>query len=649
MHKKLRSLIAIVSLLMLTLVMLPSVAFADTMTFTATKDTHIKQIAPNSSAGGTANPITSDGNSDGAGSDQFALVGFDLSSLPSNATVTDADVEINVSNSSVDNHFAREVLRNWNESATWNATGTGTNWATAGANNTTSDIASTAFGTITANVSGYETFNVPLTTFSNWKNGTSHGFLVRSPSSNDDMKFTSREGSVGANRPKLVVQYTVADTTPPQTTIDSGPSGTVSSSSQNFSFSSNEAGSTFECSLDGAAYSSCTSPKSYTNLSYGSHTFNVKATDSSSNTDATPASRTFTVDVFDSDADGSPDDVDSEPTGGICNTGAGDIVIDRGDDIDATIDGTSRTGKKFCILSGEYNVNTSTTDGIIGQDQDQYLGISHPNQPQPRVYTTTEYNVFDLETDQSVTIDNLKIEGATAPNNWTDAKACQPSCGRGINQPGSDLTVTDSRITNNAAQGIGGAGTGLEIYRTEIDNNGYHQVFNSSTNQLEYVFFFQDDFESAAGMKSTSSFTIADSYIHHNPWTGVWCDIDCDTAIIQDNIIEHNGKTGIHIEISSATSTNPVDISGNTIQDNGDANYAWGNPNGVSIVNSSYVDVYNNILGNNNVHGVKVWWDKNRTNATSVLTDHINVYGNTLNGDTIDCSDDDDGANVSCQ
>jgi hypothetical protein len=87
------------------------------------------------------------------------------------------------------------------------------------------------------------------------------------------------------------------DITAPETTLDSGPSGTVSSSSASFAFSSSEANSTFECSLDGGAFALCTSPKSYTNLSNGSHTFSVRATDAAGNTDATPASRTFTVDV----------------------------------------------------------------------------------------------------------------------------------------------------------------------------------------------------------------------------------------------------------------------------------------------------------------------------------------------------------------
>jgi peptidoglycan/xylan/chitin deacetylase (PgdA/CDA1 family) len=85
------------------------------------------------------------------------------------------------------------------------------------------------------------------------------------------------------------------DTVAPDTSIASGPSGTVSSTSAAFGLSSNEAG-TFECQLDGTAWAACTSPKSYTGLGAGSHTFNVRAIDAGANTDATPAARTWTVD-----------------------------------------------------------------------------------------------------------------------------------------------------------------------------------------------------------------------------------------------------------------------------------------------------------------------------------------------------------------
>jgi hypothetical protein len=90
---------------------------------------------------------------------------------------------------------------------------------------------------------------------------------------------------------------TQADTTPPGTTIISGAADgeTLTVDSATFAFSSSEPNSTFECSLDGGAFTSCSSPKSYSNLSEGSHTFQVKATDPAGNTDASPASRTWRV------------------------------------------------------------------------------------------------------------------------------------------------------------------------------------------------------------------------------------------------------------------------------------------------------------------------------------------------------------------
>ena len=94
-----------------------------------------------------------------------------------------------------------------------------------------------------------------------------------------------------------------ADTTPPNTTIDSGPTGTTSSTSASFDFSSSETGSSFECRLDTAAFATCNSPKAYTGLSATTHTFEVRATDPAGNVDPTPASRTWTVDAPATSAD----------------------------------------------------------------------------------------------------------------------------------------------------------------------------------------------------------------------------------------------------------------------------------------------------------------------------------------------------------
>ena len=89
--------------------------------------------------------------------------------------------------------------------------------------------------------------------------------------------------------------WTVVDTTAPQTTISSHPGISSTDASPTFKFRSSESGSRFECRLDGSAWRSCSSPRTYTGLPAGQHSFRVRARDSSGNIDRTPASWTWTI------------------------------------------------------------------------------------------------------------------------------------------------------------------------------------------------------------------------------------------------------------------------------------------------------------------------------------------------------------------
>jgi len=110
--------------------------------------------------------------------------------------------------------------------------------------------------------------------------------------------FSVRAKDAAGNVDQSPDSYTwTVDTTAPNTTIDSNPNALTNSTSASFTFSSNETGSTFQCKLDSGSYANCTSPENLTGLSEGSHTFSVRATDAAGNTDATPASYTWTVDT----------------------------------------------------------------------------------------------------------------------------------------------------------------------------------------------------------------------------------------------------------------------------------------------------------------------------------------------------------------
>jgi hypothetical protein len=78
-------------------------------------------------------------------------------------------------------------------------------------------------------------------------------------------------------------------------TITSGPDALTSSTSATFTFTSTPAGGTFTCSLDGSFFEACTSGQTYSSLAYGSHNFQVHATDSLGNTDPTPANHDWTI------------------------------------------------------------------------------------------------------------------------------------------------------------------------------------------------------------------------------------------------------------------------------------------------------------------------------------------------------------------
>ena len=77
--------------------------------------------------------------------------------------------------------------------------------------------------------------------------------------------------------------WTVDTTPPPTPTIGSKPPTTDTSKTALFTFSDAEAGATFECSLNGAAYTVCTSPFTGYLATPGNQTFKVRAKDAAGN------------------------------------------------------------------------------------------------------------------------------------------------------------------------------------------------------------------------------------------------------------------------------------------------------------------------------------------------------------------------------
>jgi hypothetical protein len=82
---------------------------------------------------------------------------------------------------------------------------------------------------------------------------------------------------------------------PPQTTLNRRPAKRSHDRTPTFRFASSDDEATFQCKLDGRKYGSCHSPFTTRKLSFGKHTFRVRARDSSGDLDPSPAAYSFTV------------------------------------------------------------------------------------------------------------------------------------------------------------------------------------------------------------------------------------------------------------------------------------------------------------------------------------------------------------------
>jgi hypothetical protein len=162
---------------------------------------------------------------------------------------------------------------------------------------------------------------------------------------------------------------------PPDTTIMAGPPSLSNSTSATFSFTSSDPSSTFSCSLDNGSFSSCASPKAYSGLAEGGHNFQVRATDTANNTDPTPASYSWTIDITPPDTS-----ITSAATNG--TSASFSFTSTESGSISCSLDGSAFAGcaspKTYSGLAeGSHNFQVKATDSANNTD------------PSPATYTWT--------------------------------------------------------------------------------------------------------------------------------------------------------------------------------------------------------------------------------------------------------------------
>ncbi len=119
--------------------------------------------------------------------------------------------------------------------------------------------------------------------------------------SSTSFRATAATGA-GASSCSAPLAY-VEDSSPPTTQVDSGPPGLTSSTEATFAFSGADPGGSgisLQCRLDSvseAAWTICASSQKYTALAEGVHKFDARAIDKAGNTDATPATFSWQIDL----------------------------------------------------------------------------------------------------------------------------------------------------------------------------------------------------------------------------------------------------------------------------------------------------------------------------------------------------------------
>jgi hypothetical protein len=113
-----------------------------------------------------------------------------------------------------------------------------------------------------------------------------------SKSSDGTFNFNLKQSVIGGSSSSAVTRTWIRDTVAPGITVTSQPPAVNLQTSATFTFNSSDANATYQCQLDNSAYTTCSSPVSYSSISNGSHTFSIKATDIAGNV-SSPTSVTW--------------------------------------------------------------------------------------------------------------------------------------------------------------------------------------------------------------------------------------------------------------------------------------------------------------------------------------------------------------------
>jgi Right handed beta helix region len=286
-------------------------------------------------------------------------------------------------------------------------------------------------------------------------------------------------------------------------------------------------------------------------------------------------------------------------------------------------------GTTYCLAAGTFHVGTTITaeegDRVIGAGRDvTFIDGTRLSETAIGIFITSSDTLFS----------DFEISGAPTPKPGTGvfcgtpAAPYESNCGKAFHLSGSSVTVRSVDCHHNGGNCIGGGGSASLIV------DGINCSDNGNAYSMTPDFRYAACIKRAAVYSTPGNTTVTNSYIHDNPWVGIWCDF-CKYGFfhIQNNRFVNNGKAGVQWEMSGGwTASDRASITDNIFRKN---NYLEEDDGaGVVISTANDVRVESNVFEGNRRASVNVIFTVSR-NPPQRRSVGVVIRGNTLQANAI--------------